>query len=439
MHAGYLTSLTDCRVYVPPEALSKLESKQACRSVTVDTSVDVWALGVVALETLSGSASAAAFAPVDTKATNACDTRTSQHSSLASSRIHGEFERSMTVSVCNETHDDHATHVTQQLFAQLSQLNLSRLLSAAPSSAVTSALSVLRMRIAASIAREPEQRPTIKHVLSALQRARDELQTAHACTGPSLPKNSRIPSYDSLLSPSSVVPSTSSHKQKPPQQRTTSPAPAESCSKPYSTPNGVATGKQTPTYMPASPEVTYVHDAAEVVEPREGSGVGADNAQRAQRAKRAAKVKAQGPSLAPEALAAQSKVAGKKQVASVAHACTPKVSRGENTPTYTPSSPNGTPLLIPASILPLDVTTDSGVNDSPDSLNWRPSNFKLSQKDTRFAVASSASDCSSVRSHAGVPAFLSVSTYSSHPLFLNCHGIELLIQGVWNLYACSSL
>ena len=404
MHAGYSMCLTDCRVYVPPETLTMLDRKQEPRSTTVTTAADVWALGVLAVETLSGSVSAAAFAPVDTPATttiatNACDTQCSLQSSLAGVQIHGEFAQSKTVSVCDAVHDDHATHVTQQLYAQLSGLNLASDVSGDPNASLASAMSTLRMRIAACIARDPEQRPSVTHVLAALQRARDQLQSLHACSGAPQLTNKRVPSYDSLLYPSTVVQQASLSPRQPlshPQHAT---ADARSMSKPRAPSTELATGTQTPTYMPDSPEVTYTHDVpVETATERHACGA------KDQHTRRSSILKVKGPSIAPEVLAAQLTTVAGKQSASSVHACAPKVvaDGGDKMSTGSLASTNGTPVHTPDGMLPLEVTTDgSAADDSPDSLQRRPSNFKLAQKEMHAAVPGSASDTSSSRSHTG--------------------------------------
>ena len=406
MHAGYTTSLTDCRVYVPPETLVQLARKEQLRSVTVTADGDVWALGVVALEALSGSVSAAAFAPVDTPATatlatNACDTQSSLRSSApATGNMHDEFAKSRTVSVCDAVHDDHASHVSQQLYKQLSGLDLARDVPDTPASgsSLASAMSMLRMRIAACIARDPEQRPSITDVLTAMQHARDELRAVHACRGDADPAARRVPSYDSLLSPSTVVPQGSlSPRPHLPHKQSTSCRAASADASLHN--KSSATGAKTPTYMPVSPDCTHTYDAAADT-PQMIHACGAES----QRTQHTARSKGKGfPSFAPEVLAAQLTTVSNKQGAGSVHACAPKVvARSAQQRSSNEDSSQGSPVLpTPEGLPPLEVTTDgSAADESPDSLQQRrPSNFKREAVNDTHAAASS--DTSSTRSHVG--------------------------------------
>lgn len=376
--------MTDCAVYVPPETLVRLDSKTPRSSVKVEPSVDIWALGVVALESLSGVVSAAAFAPVDTPM-HTCTSKVTNRLSATSGSMNCEGEKSQSVSVCDAMHDDHATHVTQQLFAQLSNLNLSRHLARAPNASLARALSTLRLRIAACIARDPQQRPPATHVLAALQSARDELQAVTACMEPepsvhgSL-QTTCVPSKDSLLG--SSTPQPSGRFQRLPQQQQGN--------------QQVPTGGKTPTYTPASPELTCTYEPT---------------TQEVPTAAQPKVFRSNAASLSPEVLAAKLRAHG--TVHTVNSPQTPvtqsrykqlpereqKTDEAYRSPHTHPTTP---PLKIPDSTAPLEVTTDgSGAEDSPDSVQNPPTNFTPQKANSYMTASSSASD-SSCRSLTGL-------------------------------------
>ena len=167
--AGYMTKITDSKVYIPPETL--FAHSVNAHSVSVDSAADVWALGVLMLECLSGTPSAAAHAPVSTFVPGAgTATIAGGTGSIAGG----------TGSVISGPAEDDAARLTRALFERLESVSLPRIYGAPVTAEIANELRALRLKMAGCLAREPVRRPTVTQLVATLQKTRDALQAASA-------------------------------------------------------------------------------------------------------------------------------------------------------------------------------------------------------------------------------------------------------------------
>ena len=189
--AGYMTKITDSKVYVPPETL--FAHSVNAHSVSVDAAVDVWALGVLMLECFSGTPTAAAYAPVTTFVPGAGTATVAGGTGSIASAASGPVE-------------DNAARLTRALFDRLESVSLPRIYGAPVTADIATELRALRLKMAGCLAREPVRRPGIKQLVQTLQKTRDALQAASAA-------NVWMPSDDA--------------KQQPPRPRSNTPPPPQ--------------------------------------------------------------------------------------------------------------------------------------------------------------------------------------------------------------------
>eukprot|EP00892_Ulva_mutabilis_P004924 jgi/Ulvmu1/2803/UM141_0012.1 len=164
---GYMTKITDSKVYVPPETL--FAHSVNAHSVSVDAAADVWALGVLMLELFSGTPSAAAHAPVSTFVP-----------SSGTATIAGGTGSIATASVVSGPVEDDAARLTRALFERLESVSLPRIYGAPVTAEIANELRALRLKMAGCLAREPVRRPTVAQLVGTLQKTRDALHAAAA-------------------------------------------------------------------------------------------------------------------------------------------------------------------------------------------------------------------------------------------------------------------
>lgn len=229
---GYMTKITDSKVYVPPETL--FAHSVNAHSVSVDAAADVWALGVLMLECFSGTPTAAAYAPVSTFVPGAGTASVAGGTGSITSAASGPVE-------------DDAARLTRALFERLERVSLPRIYGAPVTAEIANELRALRLKMAGSLAREPVRRPGIKQLVVTLQKTRDALQAASAANV-WMPHDGVPARPVPTTRPAAPEPEAAAPSEAPPVAAT--PQPALAAAQPAARPRSGAAAELMPPPMP---------------------------------------------------------------------------------------------------------------------------------------------------------------------------------------------